>query len=143
MKKTWHSEPMRLIAERGSAANPNPRIQKMNLRRAKSAFVPLGISVRAIIALFAAGIHSRRQLHALSEQELSQIRGIGTKTVRLLRQHLRQEVTTSLVPRRPQCVRVLFAQDELKAIDQWISRQQGRVSRTYAIRRLVNLGLRH
>ena len=142
MKRTCHSEPVRRIAEQGSAANPNPRNQKMNLRRAKSVFAPLGISVRAIIALFAAGIHSPRQLHALSEQDLSQIRGIGAKTVRLLRQHLRQETTPNVIPRRPQCVRVLFAQDELKAIDQWISHQHGRISRTYAIRRLVNLGLR-
>lgn len=107
---------------------------------ARNEFRPLGLSTRVINALVASGISSIHELHALSESELEQVRGIGPTAIGHLRPFLCRQTASFDV--NPTLLSVKFADAKLGEIDKWALQQKGVVSRAEAIRRLVELALK-
>ena len=110
-------------------------------RTAESEFRPLGISTRAINALAANGVYTRRELGRVTERDLSRMPGIGPAALKLLRPYLLQEGPSVELHVRPRVVSVEFPAKSLTMIDAWAV-EQAAPSRAEALRRLVKLGLK-
>ena len=106
---------------------------------ARQEFGALGLKPRAIKALVAAGVFTLADLHALNENDLQNVPGIGPLTVRQLRAHTRKEDPAS--EGSAFLLSIKFAHATLTEIDKWTLGQKGVVSRAEAIRRLVKAGL--
>ena len=107
---------------------------------ARTEFQQLGIGLRRINALVAAGIRNLNDLRAISESELAQIPGIGPLAVKDLKKYLSKH-NSYMNENDSRLMSVTFADEILDAIDKWALEQKGVASRADAVRRLVEFGL--
>jgi hypothetical protein len=113
---------------------------KAPLAEARSDFRKLGLDIRVVNALAAQGVVMLEDLTHITEREFASFRGIGPSTRKLLGDYLKKDNAPGSEPGSP--VSVAFSTEFLRAVDDWCLAQTERiVSRSDAIRRLVEMGL--
>jgi hypothetical protein len=113
---------------------------KAPLAEARSDFRKLGLDIRVVNALAAQGVVALEDLTHITEREFASFRGIGPSTRKLLGDYLKKDNAPALEGGGP--VSVAFSTEFLRAVDDWCLAQTERiVSRSDAIRRLVEMGL--
>ena len=110
-------------------------------RLAEAEFRPLGLSSRAINALWLQDICTLAEVGKLTEWDLSVMPGIGPKAISQLRVYLRRPGPAMEIHDRPRIVSISFEPDVLTAIDAWALDNGVNGSRAEAVRRLVGLSL--
>ena len=117
----------------------SPKI-KAPLAEARSDFRKLGLDIRVVNALAAQGVVALEDLTHITEREFASFRGIGPSTRKLLGDYLKKDDAPT--PEPGSAVSVAFPTEFLRAVDDWCLAQTERiVSRSDAIRRLVEMGL--
>lgn len=113
---------------------------KAPLAEARGDFRKLGLDIRVVNALAAQGVVVLEDLTHITEREFASFRGIGPSTRKLLGDYLKKDNAPGSEPGSP--VSVAFSTEFLRAVDDWCLAQTERiVSRSDAIRRLVEMGL--
>ena len=113
---------------------------KAPLAETRSDFRKLGLDIRVVNALAAQGVVVLEDLTHITEREFASFRGIGPSTRKLLQDYLKKDDAPAPEPGNP--VSVAFPTEFLRAVDDWCLAQTERiVSRSDAIRRLVEMGL--
>jgi hypothetical protein len=106
----------------------------------RSDFRKLGLDIRVVNALAAQGVVVLEDLAHITEREFASFRGIGPSTRKLLRDYLKKDNPPT--PEGGSPISVAFPTEFLRAVDDWCLAQSERiVSRSDAIRRLVEMGL--
>jgi hypothetical protein len=113
---------------------------KAPLAEARSDFRKLGLDIRVVNALATQGVVALEDLTHITEREFASFRGIGPSTRKLLGDYLKKDDAPT--PEGGSAVSVAFPTEFLRAVDDWCLAQTERiVSRSDAIRRLVEMGL--
>ena len=112
---------------------------KVSLPEARGDFRKLGLDIRVVNALAAQGVVVLEDLTHITEREFASFRGIGPSTRKQLRDYLKKDDAPAP---EGSPISVAFSTEFLRSVDDWCLAQTERiVSRSDAIRRLVEMGL--